>query len=143
MDDLKEKLSNLLSEYFGIGDSYAYNLTRDKAAFGIGTMTMDDFEEFDADTISDIVEYLVANGVTVQQWIPVTERLPEEREDSTEGEKHMVSDIVQVSVQDSLNNKFVSDDMLFDGSWVNYPWGDFEITHWKPLPEPAKEEGDG
>ena len=65
MDDLKEKLSNILSEYFGIGDSYAYNLTRDKAAFGIGTMTMDDFEEFDADTISDIVEYLVANGVTV------------------------------------------------------------------------------
>ena len=140
MADANEMLRELLAQYFSIGDSYAYNLTRVKTAFGIGT---EDFEEFDDDTIADIVEYLVANGVTVLRWIPVTERLPEERENIDEGEKHMVSDIVQVSVQDSLGNKFVSDDMLFDGSWVNYPWGDFEITHWKPLPEPAKEGGDG
>lgn len=26
----------------------------------------------------EIADYLVANGVTVQEWVPVTERLPEE-----------------------------------------------------------------
>ena len=75
----------------------------------------------------------------VGKWIPVTERLPVEREEDDEGEKHTASDIVQVAVMDSLGNKFVSDDMLYDGKWVNYPWGDFEITHWMPLPEPPKE----
>jgi hypothetical protein len=72
MDDLKEKLCNLLSEYFGIGDSYAYNLTRDKAAFGIGTVTMDDFEEFDADTVSvsdNAVQGTTASFMAVGVWL--------------------------------------------------------------------------
>ena len=84
-------------------------------------------------------DYLIEHGVTVQKWIPVTERLPEEREEDDEGEKHTASDFVQVAVMDSLGNKFVTDDMLCDGKWVNYPWGDFEVTHWMPLPEPPKE----
>ena len=29
--------------------------------------------------IETIADFLIANGVTVQRWIPVTERLPEER----------------------------------------------------------------
>ena len=57
----KEKLRQILSDYFGIGDSYAYNLTRVKSAFGCGTMTFDDFEEFDDSTIDDLVEYIFNN----------------------------------------------------------------------------------
>ena len=94
-----------------------------------------------------IADHLIANGVVFatdtnvgSKWIPVTERLPEENEKEIEGEKHTVSDIVQIAVMDSLGKQFVSDDMLYDGKWVNYPWGDFEITHWKPLPELPKEE---
>ena len=61
----KERLVEILSRYFQIGDSYAYNLTRDKTAFSVGTMHLDDFEEFDEVTVEDIAEYLLTNGVIV------------------------------------------------------------------------------
>ena len=71
--DVREKLVELLSKYFNIGDSYAYNLTRVKSAFACGTVGLDDFEEFDDETVEDIASYLIDNGVTVQEWA-----LPEE-----------------------------------------------------------------
>lgn len=73
----REKLVELLAKYFTIGDSYAYNLTRVKEAFAVGTVTIDDFVEFDDEVVADIADHLLANGVTVLEWIPVTERLPE------------------------------------------------------------------
>ena len=55
----KSGLKYALMEYFDISrDTYAYNLTRDKSAFSVGTMTFDDFEEFNEETIDDIVKYI-------------------------------------------------------------------------------------
>lgn len=45
----KDKLMQILRNYFSIGDSYTYELTRVKSAFEIGTMTMDDFMEAEFD----------------------------------------------------------------------------------------------
>ena len=57
-----ERLKDVLMDYFDINnDTYAYNLTRDKKAFGVGTMTFDDFEEFSEETIDDIVDYIKRN----------------------------------------------------------------------------------
>lgn len=54
-----DNLKDILMEYFDIGnDSYAYNLTRDKSAFTYGTMSLDDFKEFDEETIDDIVSFI-------------------------------------------------------------------------------------
>lgn len=61
----RDRLIELLSQYFNIGDSYAYNLTRVKSAFGVGTVSVDDFEEFDDDTIAELADHLLANGVIV------------------------------------------------------------------------------
>ena len=61
----KDKLKDLLMEYFTIGDSYSYNLTRVKSAFAVGTISLEDFEEFDENIIDDIVDYLLKNNVTV------------------------------------------------------------------------------
>ena len=66
--NVREKLVGLLAKYFDVGDSYYYNLTRTKNAFAYGTMGFDDFEEFDDETVADIAEYLIAHGVTVQEW---------------------------------------------------------------------------
>lgn len=55
----REKLKDILMHYFEIGDSYAYNLTRVKEGFAVGTVTIEDFEEFDEEMIDDIVEYIL------------------------------------------------------------------------------------
>lgn len=60
--DIFEKLKDILMNYFDINnDTYAYNLTRDKKAFSVGTMTFEDFEEFGEETIDDIVAYIKEN----------------------------------------------------------------------------------
>ena len=61
--DMKEQLIQALRSYFDIGDSYVYNLTRDKQAFACGTMGFDDFEEFTEEDIEDLANYLMAKGV--------------------------------------------------------------------------------
>ncbi|MGN0318717.1 MAG: hypothetical protein ACI4E1_12375 [Lachnospira sp.] len=62
----RDKLKNLLMEYFSIGDSYSYNLTRVKSAFSVGTISLEDFEEFDESVIDDIVDYLLKNNVIIK-----------------------------------------------------------------------------
>lgn len=61
----RDKLKELLMKYFTIGDSYSYNLTRVKEAFAIGTVSLEDFIEFDEEFIDDIVDHLIQNGVSV------------------------------------------------------------------------------
>lgn len=59
MDILNEFIRDILYDYFDIDkDCYAYNLTRDKSAFDVGTMNLDDFEEFDEETTNDIADYI-------------------------------------------------------------------------------------
>lgn len=62
-NEMKEALLNALRSYFQIGDSYVYNLTRDKHAFVCGTMGFDDFEEFSEENIEDLANYLMSQGV--------------------------------------------------------------------------------
>lgn len=68
-------------------------------------------------------DHLLANGVTVQRWIPVTERLPDEdgyyltlRECGYVGSRYFY--------KDNPNHFTRTHSML---------------THWMPLPEPPKE----
>lgn len=76
----KENLISVLSRYFSIGDSYTYNLTRDKSAFSVGTMSLDDFEEFDENTIEDLVEYIIQN-MDIPHWVDTKKQLPDVGED--------------------------------------------------------------
>lgn len=52
-------IAKILMDYFMIGNSYTYELTRDKAAFEIGTMSFEDFVEWDESQIADLSEYLI------------------------------------------------------------------------------------
>lgn len=69
----REKLLNLLAVYFNIGDSYEYSLTRVKEAFELGTMTFEDFAEFDDEKVADIADYLIDRGVMVARRGPCAE----------------------------------------------------------------------
>lgn len=60
----KENIKSVLDKYFDVGnDTYAYNLTRVKDALNVGTMTLEDFEEFDGETTNDIADYIVSNAL--------------------------------------------------------------------------------
>ena len=72
-----------------------------------------------------LADYLVKNGVTVQEWISVKDRLPT-REDANETESILA----------------INKDEKYVGRWVwdivaRWPT---EFTYWMPLPEPPKGE---
>lgn len=71
-----------------------------------------------------LVDYLIDNGVTVQGWIPVTERLPE-----------LWTDVLAFdSVHKEIRYAYMAED-----AWVGVRMNG-KVTHWMPLPEPPKEE---
>ena len=78
----------------------------------------------------DIAEKLIANGVTVQEWISVDDRLPEEKSNCIVYYKHAFCDDenhVGICVCFYDGNEF---DMDFE----------HKVTHWMPLPQPPKGE---
>ena len=75
-----------------------------------------------------IADHLISNGVTVQEWISVDDRLPE---NGKEG------------VLIALRWGEVDIGWCEDGRWgsefVN-EYEDGEVTHWMPIPQPPKGE---
>ena len=95
-------------------------------------------------------DYLIANGVTIQRWIPVEERLPDVRGKYliSRSAKWLTNPIFEVA--DFANDLYKVDSYDFPNmkgksGFYSYDdeWGFFEIdsiTHWMPLPEPPKEK---
>ena len=79
-----------------------------------------------------IADHLIANGVTVQKWIPVTERLPEGDADVIAFCYWHESWQVQVCHLSTNNPGFWYTSIA--GQWVP------KVTHWMPLPQPPKGE---
>ena len=120
--DVREKLVELLTEFYGCDPMY-----------------------YDVDALA-MAQHLIANGVTVQEWISVEDKLPEvvsihKRYRSTVKKSIRV---LCVCVQKSGKT------MVKEGycEWYNdYPeprWqipGTIdEVTHWQYLPQPPKGE---
>ena len=100
--DVREKLVELLAETPGIGWSPSAR--------------------------EIIVDHLIANGVTVQEWISVKDRLPE------------VGKKVLVYCKENKNDYEIgaySD--TYRGFFVRQTWYE-NITHWTLLPRPPKGE---
>ena len=73
--------------------------------------------------IKRIADHLISNGVTVKEWIPVTERLPDWRDG-----KVLVFTKYGFSIcERTVNNRW-------RGQHANW------ITHWAYLPKPPKGE---
>ena len=59
----REDLANWLFEFFGMNGqqgTYCYHLTRTKEAFSYGTVSLDDFVEFDDETVNDLTDFLLS-----------------------------------------------------------------------------------
>ena len=79
-------------------------------------------------TNGEIADHLIANGVTIQKWIPVTERLPDND-----------SDVLAYL-------RIGEDGRIYPANYASGMWFDCifntnateSTTHWMPLPEPPK-----
>lgn len=75
-----------------------------------------------------IADHLIANGVTVQEWISVNDRLPEEKANCIVHYKHAYCD----------NDDYWAIGICFyDGEKFRMDWS-YKVTHWMPLPKPLK-----
>lgn len=90
-----------------------------------------------------LADHLIEHGVTVQGWIPVTERLPED--DLPPGSKKKVLKVI-VAYKTSNGVWIVRTQNRQKGLWYGRPeewdWAKTtdEITHWQRLPGPPPEE---
>ena len=106
--DVREKLVELLNEAFfdynhGKGDGYIPK---------------------------NFADYLINSGVTVQEWIPVKDRLPEEKVDCIVHYKHAYCD----------NDDYWAIGICFyDGEKFQIDLS-YKVTHWQYLPQPPKGE---
>ena len=78
-----------------------------------------------------IADHLIAHGVTVQEWISVKDRLPENDQ------------WVLCFMKDKSFGTF----RVFQWNYIDWQWNDGnewfdekDVTHWMPLPEPPKGE---
>ena len=111
--DVREKLVELLREA-------PYNIFGNK----LGNCYFDSCLEL-------IAHHLIANGVTVQEWISVKDRLPENNQWAL------------CFMKDKSFGTF----RVFQWNYIDWQWNDGnerwkekDVTHWMPLPEIPKGE---
>ena len=133
-DEMKMDVREKLVELIRCADYHP----RVGAAKTIGSM-------FTTEFIEDIVSHLIANGVTVQEWISVDDRLPSDEQDvlviahGWGGRLVYVGSHKRVEAQKSwltgITNKS-SEWLLWGWSYLKEPM----VTHWMPLPKPPEGE---
>ena len=81
-----------------------------------------------------LADHLITNGVTVQEWISVKDRLPEPKHEFDARNWYLVA--LSNGVVKELAYEF------HNNSVFGYGWREtaYPVTHWMPLPEPQKGE---
>ena len=90
-----------------------------------------------------VVDFMMANGVTVQEWISVDDRLPDETGRYLAVKKRIAPDELGGNRTDIVILRFFVDDGFrmptHIPDWINGEINE-EVTHWMPLPEMPKGE---
>ena len=72
--------------------------------------------------LADDVIDIIANGLTVQEWVSVKDKLPEEN----------------TTVIVATDNGIVFQCLYAYDGWDLWDDNDVNITHWQPMPQPPK-----
>lgn len=59
MSGIKEKIAEAISKHVSLEDTYTYELKRVKSAFEVGTMSLEDFEEWTEKNVDDLAKSIV------------------------------------------------------------------------------------
>ena len=87
-----------------------------------------------------IADRLIANGVTVQEWVSVDERLPDNKEHDWVLAQ-VVEDNGYMHIPKVMEYRQSKKDWFEETyGWLSEHNGLFTVTHWMPLPEPPKGE---
>lgn len=73
----RDKIHSAINEHIDIEDTYAYFLTREKSSFSVGTVTLDDFEEWTDSDVADLTDSIMEkinpelneNQQVVLEWL--------------------------------------------------------------------------
>lgn len=90
-------------------------------------------------TLGDIADYLIANGVTIQKWISVKDKLPPYNHDVLVYRPNMAMKFLV----DNYDGYYGEDDDEWYEGWAKHGTdihGKPVITHWAYLPQPPKGE---
>ena len=81
--------------------------------------------------IKRIADHLISNGVTVQEWISVDDRLPE-----------VGGYVVCIAARNPFSRLMPMVARIEKNGWVNPITEQYisEVTHWMPIPVPQKGE---
>ena len=79
---------------------------------------------------NQVADHLIANGVTVQEWISVKDRLPGENVNCIVHYKHTYC---------NNDGYWAIGSCFYDGEKFQIGLA-YKVTHWMPLPEPPKGE---
>ena len=85
-------------------------------------------EKFGDIFAKDVTRDLLAHGVTMQKWIPVTERLPN------------YNTFVIVFAEGIVGEAVLDDANYWYWAGTDEYASKIKVTHWMPLPEPPKGE---
>ncbi|MDT2565157.1 hypothetical protein [Enterococcus avium] len=73
----RDKIHSAINEHIEVDDTYAYFLTREKSSFSVGTVTLDDFEEWTDSDVADLTDSIMEkintelneNQQVVLEWL--------------------------------------------------------------------------
>ena len=82
-----------------------------------------------SNTSEEIADHLISNGVTVQKWISVDDRLPEAG-----------GYVVCIAKRNPFSRFMPMVARIEKNGWVNPITEQYisEVTHWMPMPQPPK-----
>lgn len=93
--------------------------------------------------VERIADHLIANGVTVQEWIPVKEHLPQENEPEGKVCEQVQVLLINGAVSTGWCNRLTK--MWWhlgygDTKFIGYEYDNTPVIAWQPLAQPPKGE---
>ena len=90
--------------------------------------------------IRRIADHLISNGVTVQEWISVEDRLPDNKEHDWVLAQ-VVEDNGYMHIPKVMEYRQSKNDWFEETyGWISKHNGAFTVTHWMPLPLAPEED---